>query len=739
LKNLDSDKIFLENLDLQLPIFEPALQFYQRKKYAEGAINAAEALFGNPFLNHPLIENDIPHIAAYLNTYKKNLVKNLKTYADCCLLTESPIRPDNLTDEEYANRYLAAYRAHKSRGSGAFILIRLFHLTGETKYFDGFIKLAEFSIAKLAEPQDGDHPPTVGWHPKPGEISGHDPGHITEELIIALPFYRNQLNSQQKLFFLKFFMKMADFCHRTIGKDVQFNIPFHLITATHLVACVFPEFKNTNLWKNWSRKRMVEDYTGKFNVTSDGYFREGVGYQSVVHNLLFKNLKFWKASGDKVPLALLKVSEKSFEFVTKVYRLDGTFPLMGDSGAYSSHERHITGNELINVAAVFFNRFDFLNATNSPRKEDPMEILYWDMGWDGIQKWKLFKKPLLNKQNQLPHDLSNSGFQVLGKGNSTSGHQGVLSYACNINHAHFDVGSIDIWGFGRPLITDPGFSGYSTISQAVDIRDSSHSMTILSRVKPLGPRLESNNHTKTTQVIHKPDLQYATCINPLYESHSIQRTMCFICPGKGNDFNEPFWLILDTVKRKFPWPTKTDPYEIAETNFHLNAPDSELGFDYETKTVWSKHTGKNRKINRYGGEDINFSNEPKSFDFHNYIKTIEGSDSDANIQISAIPMKNNFDYTFDIRTNTGFTCQYGGRIKRPAVSYMYNGNLPYTCAFVLFPFKGVSNKAVVKVNGDYERNNILATVESKKFKTKIKILNYNTTKPSITFKREKNN
>lgn len=738
MKNLDSDKVFLENLDLQLPNFKTALHYYQKKKYAEGAIIAAEMLFEKPFLNHPFIESDIPFIAEYLNTNKKNLVKKIKTYADCCLLTDTPIRPNNLTNEEYANHYLAAYRTHKTRGSGAFTLIRLFHLTGEKKYFDGFITLAEYSVGKLADPQDGDHPPSVIWHPKPGEISGHDPGHVTEELIIALPFYRDLLNAKQKLFFLKVFSKLADFCHRSVGKDVQFNIPFHLITATHLVACVFPEFKSSKTWKNWARNRITEDYTGKFNVTPDGYFREGVGYQSVVHNLLFKNLKFWKASGDKIPHALLKVSEKSFELITKLYRLDGTFPLIGDSGAYSNHERHITGNELINVAAVFFNRFDFLYAANSPRHGEPMEILYWDMGWSGIQKWKSFKKELPSRQNQLPHDLKNSGYQIFGKGNCSIGHQGVLSYACNINHAHFDVGSIDIYGFGRPLITDPGFSGYSVISQAVDTKDSSHSTTILSRVKPLGPRLENNNLTKTTQVLHKSDIQYATCLNPLYEAHSVQRTVCFICPGKSSDFNEPFWLILDTVRRKFPWPTKTDPYEIAETNFHINAPDSELGFDYETKTVWSKHTGKNRMLNRYESEDINFAKEPKKFDFHNYIKAIEGSDNNANIQISAIPMKDNFDYNFDIRTRESFTCQYGGRVKRPSVSYMYSGNLPYTCAFVLFPFKGVSKSAVVKVSGDYQKNCLLATVESKKFKTNIKINNFDSLKPKITFKRKIN-
>lgn len=738
LKNLDSDKTFLENLDLELPIFKTALEFYQNKKYTAGAMAAANILFEKPFSHHPLNELEIPVIAEYLNKNKKNLVNKLKTYADCCLLTETPVRPEHLTDEEYANHYLAAYRTHKKRGSGAYILIRLFHLTGEKKYFDGFIQLAEYSISLLADPKDGDHPPSLAWHPKPGEISGHDPGHVTEELILALPFYRSLLNSEQKLFFLKVFSKIADFCLRSIGKDVQFNIPLHLITPTQLVASVFPEFKKSKTWKTWARNRIAEDYTGKFNVTADGYFREGIGYQSVVHNLLFKNLKFWKASGDKIPKSLLKVSEKSFELVTKLYRLDGTFPLMGDSGAYSNHERHITGSELINVAAVFFNRFDFLNTPYSPSKCEPMEILYWDMGWQGIQKWKNIKKVPSNKQRHLPQDLKKSGFQIFGKGNCANGHHGVLTYACNINHAHFDVGSIEIFGYGRPLITDPGFAGYSVISQAVDTRDSSHSMTMLSRVKPLGPRIENNELTKTNQVVHKNNLQYATCLNPLYEAHTIQRTVSLICPNNKHDIEEPFWVIIDTIRRKFPWPTKTSPYEIAETNFHFNAPDTELGFDYEAKTVWSKHTGKNYKFNRYAGDDIDFVNEPKKIDYHNHLKAIDCKDSNANIQISAIPMKDIYDYNFDIRLKESFTCHYGGRVKRPAVSYMYSGTLPYTCAFILYPFKGVSKNAVVKVNGVYQKNNLLATVESKKYTTNIKINNFDSLKPKITFSRKFN-
>lgn len=707
-----------------------------KKDYHAAAIEAAEQLFKNPFEFHPFHEEDIPKITGFMKKNCAQQIKYLKAYADNSLLPEIPVRPKGITDEEYAIRYLNAIDTHKNRASGGYILLRVYHLTGEKKYFDGFLKIAEFAIKHLAELQDGDHPPSFIWHPNPGPTSGHDPGHVGEELLLSLPLYRTLLTAEQKVFFAKAFLKIADFNYRAISKDCQFNIPLHLITTSHCISCVFPQFIKSGIWKAWARNRIVNDFTCEYNATKDGYFREGIGYQNVVHNLILKNLIFWKATGDKIPKNILKVSEKSFEFATKILRLDGTFPIEADAGPYGSHERHIVYHELLHLAAVFYKRPDFIKAAGSPWKEEPSEILFWDMGWDGIQKWQKMKKAPRQKRIQLPHDLRHSGFQVIGKGDFSNCQQALLTYACNINHAHLDVGSIDIWGYGRPLITDPGFAGYSAISQAVDISDRSHSLTMLSRVKPLGPRLEGNHHCPTSQVIHKNDIQYATFENKLYETHIVQRTVCLIAPGKNDDLQESIWVILDTVKRKIPWPGKDEPYELAETYFHLNAPDSELGVEEKTHTIWSKHSGQNQKIKRYKGEDIFLNNDFKLFDFHNYVKAIEGSDSNANIQISAIPKKNDYDYTFGMRPGTSFTCQYGGRVKRPMVNYMFSGDLPYTCAYVLIPFKGVRNKPFAQVSGEHIKTSILAEIISPSFITSIDISNTNSTKPKISFHRK---
>lgn len=732
-----SDKIFLDNLDLSLPQFKKAKLYFKDENFHSAALEAAEQLFKNPFPLHPFDEKDILPIATYIKKNWPNQFKYLKAYVDNCLIPEVPIRPKNLNDEEYAIRYSNAIETHKRRASGCFILMRLYHLTGDKKYFLKFIEIAKYAIETLAELQDGDHPPSFAWHPKPGEISGHDPGHVGEELILALPLYRALLNAEQKLYFAKLFLKIADFNYRAISKDCQFNIPMHLLTTSHCISCVFPQFIKSRLWKAWARKRIVNDYTCDYNATRDGYFREGIGYQNVVHNLLLKNLRFWKATGDKIPKEILKVSEKSFEFATKILRLDGTFPIVADASTYGSHERHIVYHEMLHYAGIFFNRPDFINYAGTPYKEEPLEILFWDMGWSGIQKWQKIKTIPRQKKLQLPHDIRNSGFQIFGKGTVSNGHQGVLSYASNINHAHFDVGSIDIWGYGRPLITDPGFAGYNIINQAVDLSDRSHNMTLLSRVKPLGPRLEGNHHCPTTQVLHQKNIQLATIENRLYETHLVQRTFCFIDTGNKNEPDEPIWVVLDTIKRKIPWPGKDEPYELAETFFHLNAPDSELGVDDENYTIWSKHSGKNQMIKRYKGQDIFFQGDYKLIDFHNHVKAIEGSDNNANIQISAIPKKNVYDYTFAMRTGTSFTCQYGGRVKRPMVTYMYSGDLPYTIAYVLMPFKGLRQKSFAHVTGEHQGNNIDIMIKSNNNLTKLKLSSVNSAKPKITYSRIK--
>ncbi|PCJ58813.1 MAG: hypothetical protein COA79_12140 [Planctomycetota bacterium] len=730
-----SDKEFIEEVDLSNPNYNNASSLYKQKKYQEGAEEVAEVLFSTS-VSHPLLSDDIPWISDYLNKNFPKQIKEMVSIADSTFLKDIPTKPKDVNQEKFNLVYKGVANTRKKRCSAAYNVIRLFHITGKKKYLEGFIKLVHNSIESLPELQEGRHAPAFSWHSFAyGRVPGHDTGHIGEELMMAFPFFKDHLNSKEKLFLAKVFFQLARFNYFAAGKDAMFNIPLHLISTTHLVAGIFKDFKQSSKWLKWARSRIADDFTSKYNVNEEGYFKEGVGYQRVVHNLLIKNLYYWKGTGDKIPSKLWKNVEKSFEFSSMICRNNGIAPLLADTGVYSHHEGHTAHNEMLHLAAVFFNRPDFLNRTGFFDRSEAHEILFWEMGKKGIQHWHKMKKPKFNQKIQGCYAFNKSGYQILGAGKGLDSVALNLTYALNINHAHNDVGSLDVWGYGRPLITDPGFSGYNIISQAHDTIGESHSMVTLGRYKPLGPRLEGSSWTKTTQVIHSPSINYVTAINNLHESHSIIRTAALIGKVKNNEMDEPFWIILDTVKRSKKWPGKTEPYEIVDNRFHFNAPESELGVDLKNLTVWSKHSDKIKNLNRYAGEDLFFARQSTSFNFKNYVAANHDTDSNANIQVTAIGEENNQDYALGMKLLTSFTCQYGGRVKRPAVQFSYNGELPFTCAYVLFPFKGIKSKAPVKITGSHLKNEIIIEVNARKFKTVINLKSIRTSKPIITYKQ----
>ncbi|MFH1377915.1 MAG: heparinase II/III family protein [Planctomycetota bacterium] len=648
-----------------------------------------------------------------------------------------PVFPGtSATPQEYSESHFA--RVALRRGDSVHVLSRLFSLTGQRRYRDDAVRLSMNLFDQLGDFPDEQNTGAFVWHPHSAEKS-HDPSHVIERICHSLPYLRSSLSPDEALLFLKALLACAEFCFRTCKHEVMFNIPLHMLTSSLITGLLFPEFSDSHKWVAWVMKRLGADCTRRPFMSSDGYTGEGFSYHTVNLNLMTLCRQYILASGRRLPSGFNNACIAAFEFCTKILRNDGKYPLFADSGSHNSHEHHIHAHEILHLGCALFRRPDFKNAAGCPSCETPMERNVWLMGESGYQYWKSVISIPRDQRPASFHPMPATGFHFFGMGQGLDAHYGMLAAAPTHNHAHHDFASIDISGYGRPLLTDPGTPGYNVD----DFRsDRAHNTSVLIRREPLGPRIDNDDHAFTVFAKKDTYIQGASVRHDLYENHRIRRSLFLVNLDHALDAAEAktprcFWLVLDRIDRLVPWNKGvTVPHDFIETFFHFHAPESELGRDEDTLTCWSKYAVPDT-IRRFADTDIAFAQTPEILSRAWLHDALDITDSDANIQVTAIPMRNKHSI-MDMRFFESATHTYGGRTPRPAVAYRFRGFLPFDSAFVLIPFRGVSESKIARVTGRWLPGRILKFAISTRqgaIDVTVKGISENRCEPSVVIKK----
>ncbi len=686
-----TDQLFLEQLCLNQPPLQSAKKRYENKEFGKGAREAAAVLFQKPFA-HPIQEADIPALAKRIRRDCPDQVKQLRRLSD---YMDNPAR--KVGKSIHADLWVKnAGNTMRNRGADLFVHARLFSITGEQRYKTRIGKCMTRYIERIGALSDDPNPAALAWHPGKNSNFGHDTAHVIEFFTLALPLIRRHLSDTQKVQMAKLFLAISDFNYRALRNDVFCNIPLHFLTACHGAAVCFPLFKDAAKWKTRIRRRLANDYTNGTAGTRDGYYREAFGYQDVNHYLMLKNYLFWKVDTD-VPKKVEKLVRASFNFMASLLRNDGKTALIGDCLPINVHEHNINGHELLHLAAVVFNAPQWKAKAGSTKTLQPQELNIWLMGLKGYRSWRQMPTVPIAKRIQKPADFSKSGFQVQGFGKGLDAFQGVLKTACDINHAHSDLGHVDLFALGRPLLTDGGYAGYSHPYHLVDQGKNQHNAATLVRFQPAGPRLESYDWQKTTQVEHGKDLQISTTEHYAYEHHCCRRSLISV-RVKGD---LGFWIIADRIERtRLKNKGSNSKVDFLESFFHFNAPESELAV--EGFSCWSRFNPNRKTFTRYSGGDIRCTGKGQRFNWQEYLEATEDVYSDANLQLTALLPEHPV-ASASLVKHAGFTSQYSGRVKRPVISLLYRGPLPYSAVYVLVPFRGVLNAAYASVKAKWKK------------------------------------
>ncbi|NRA40447.1 MAG: hypothetical protein HRU15_20050 [Planctomycetes bacterium] len=672
---------FLHAINLNQKKFATVRQLIKETNIDEAAQQTATIIFEKP-AKHIIRDNDI-----------NSLVKHIKENYPSAITELKNTLKTHRSDKHSANVLSQCHVIN--------LCTRLYHLSGE-KCYKKEIQTCIRHIANIAPKlPDDDLPSMFIWHAGDEQHDHHHFNYALYELYSVLPLIRELLSATDKLQLLKTILAMAEFSYRSTQDDVVYNHPLGYISGVCVTACAFPDFNDSAQWLEWSQNKILHDCIDYPTFTEDGYAREGFGYQEVNAKHLIRASRALKTSGVPCSPKIHELAKKSCTFFIDVLQNNGHYPLIGDCGPtrlYTTFMWH-------QASALF--RSPALKFMNPVQQDDiALERLSWEVGLKGIQWWEKQKNIPLQKVQQIPRDLGKSGFQIYGFGSGKNAHYGMLCYALSHNHAHHDVGSINISAFNRALISDPGKTTYTQPFYLKECLATRHNLSCLIRRNPLGPRVDDLSYSKTIYVQHSKKYQASAMQHTLYENHTYKRSLIGIpLPTQTLGVPDVIWFVYDQITRNGARPKKSsEPLEFVDSYFHFNAPESNLGIDKEHLTCWSKHSAKKQHINLYKQDDINLTGAAKRVTMQSCLEELRLSPSNGNLQITAI-VPNKKGTCTSLRQEEGSTVEYrgevSGRAKRPCINFQYRGQLPFRSLFVLIPFNGMRQSAFAQVSGSF--------------------------------------
>ena len=194
------------------------------------------------------------------------------------------------------------------------------------------------------------------------------------------------------------------------------------------IGTLFPEFKDSEEWLNYSVNRLVEEELKSF-YPDGAQIELAPGYHELSVSNIVGVYKLAKLNGIQLPQQYVSRLEKAFEYYEKLMMPDGTIPALNDSRWLLSKDYFAYGAEL------FPQRDDFKYiATDGKEGKKPSLKSVW-MPWAG---WYVMRSGW-NKDDYY------ALFEV--------GPYGAA-------HQHEDKLSFVLYAYGKRLITEAGFYPY---------------------------------------------------------------------------------------------------------------------------------------------------------------------------------------------------------------------------------------------------------------------------------------
>lgn len=261
-------------------------------------------------------------------------------------------------------------------------------------------------------------------------------------------------------FILKFFKNIllhARFIRNNLeySEDLTSNHYLADIAGLFFIACMVPEFKESEEWLSFSQKELESEI--KKQVYEDGCdFEASTCYHRLVLEFFFYSALLGDKAGEKFSSGYLARLEKMFDAVVYLLKPNGKMPQIGDndSGRFfifeCSSDNDLDMRYLLWLGLLFFKQPGF-NVFQLDQLCPAILILFGPNGLEQIRKYSSDLKEIES------HAFQDAGWYVMRNEND------YLLISCGPNgqknnggHGHNDKLSFELCLGGEDIIVDPG-------------------------------------------------------------------------------------------------------------------------------------------------------------------------------------------------------------------------------------------------------------------------------------------
>ncbi|MBN1809441.1 MAG: heparinase II/III family protein [Planctomycetes bacterium] len=704
MRHVADDKEFTGLFDLDLEGLAPARVHAAAGEFGRAADEILAEVTDRP-LKCWITRQEAAEIGRAVAKDHPNAVEELQTYLR--IASSGQVRDDMYgRPDKYMeyHDYVADVRNFMRRARGMLVLGQLYAMTGDAGYAaqagELLYRLEGLSV-ELGEAGGEDFVPVLPWHPAWGNIgSTLGVSHIAETLCGVAPMLWDAWGREEKKYIISYLAHVSEVLYRGFKDDPAYNIPLHGLVGMLSTAFVFPQLKNAPKWKRLMDRKLGDGgaYVSPPFATPDGYYGEGLSYQWVNQWLLTNCYVLYERAGG-APASLRRQVEAGFELAAASMRPDGMYFMIGDMGGRASHEHEMEHHEILHLGAALFDRADLKQRAGAIRSKRVRPLLPFMMGKERFLKWRDMPNPDIRAREHFSEGLLEAGFMHIkgGKGIENACH-GLLNAAQSHNHAHHDCLAVCLYAYGRELLSDSGTLGYNPGDNERSQGEEAHSLLRLGHLRSSGPRHETRSgvRLKLLQESACGRISMAMAEHHLLENHANRRAL-ILCLPEGREGGGGVWFVWDRLVHKgTPEGAEPDhalnepaPNRVTETRFNLHAPGGRASA--EGLTGWSMHHPGDRLCRMGEQSRMAMTSEDAC-------RAIEHGDSDANLQVTGLPVRDGAAME-GVSVTSGFCTHFGFPCERPVLSFKWRGRLPHEAVYVLVPFRGVPSAAPIIVEG----------------------------------------
>ena len=263
--------------------------------------------------------------------------------------------------------------------------------------------------------------------------------------------------------------------------DFSSNRSIAIGKAEQILGEVFPEIDTSSRWETAGRKTVLTSMAAQFYP--DGSHREqSPGYALNVLDDLLEDVQLDKVNGITWAEGDLKTVTNAVDALWQQLSPDGRRPGIGDTfrlngrGEFTKAELALAANRWPNNRADNRDAYIFGTAAIASRLQDDVNL-----GNRGAN-----------------YSLPDSGNYVMRSGNDDDARQ--INFTAGPKggaHGHYNYMGFELWGYGRPLIADPGPYLYdNSANRAWAVSAAAHNTISVAGVNPAV--LENNNQIMTS-------------------------------------------------------------------------------------------------------------------------------------------------------------------------------------------------------------------------------------------------